>query len=142
MKHSLQKRPPPPPLAQNCSNLKIFYEGLKFRLTSLVGPFSISQNSRPHITAKIEKNCEKNCQKNSTSAVFDIAINYIVEILILACKRARKNLATLQVLRNTPNHPLLHQKIAKNSEIKPFFEIANNFIVGIQFLASRLPRKN
>ena len=82
MRHSLQKRPPPP--AQNCSKPRIFCEGLKFSLTSIifnaVGPFSISQNSRPHITAKIDKNKETNLKKNSISAVFDIAINFIVGI--------------------------------------------------------------
>ena len=67
MRHSLQKRPPPSPCAPNCSNPKIFYEGLKSSLTSLVlnavGPFSISQNSRLHIAAIIEKNCEKIAKK-------------------------------------------------------------------------------
>ena len=105
--------------AQNCSKSSIFCNGLKFRLTSLlfnaVGPSPISQHGRPNMAAKRQKQRKKiyKKKKNSNSAVSEIVKNFIPGIQFLACRLARKNLSTLQVPQNAPNHPLLHQQIPK-----------------------------
>ena len=80
-------------------------------------------------------------EKNSKFAAFEIAHNFIARIQFLAHRLAIKKIGNdASTAEHTPNCPYSLQKYGKNSNFAAF-EIANNFIAGIQFLAHRLAVK-
>ena len=80
-------------------------------------------------------------EKNSNFAVFGFANNFIPGIQFLAHRLAVKKLATMQVPRDTPKTTLICSKNKRKTSSFAVYEIANNFIPGIPFLARRLARK-
>ena len=90
----------------------------------------------PHYPYSIEK-----YEKNSNFAAFEIANNFIAGIQFLAHRIGIKKIGNdASTAEHTPNYPYSLEKYGKNSNFAAF-EIANNFIAGIQFLAHTLAIK-